>query len=58
MTDQGVLVRDTVPDRATTFERLGEGQLVASYRLAAVLLRDRIEAEDAVQDALLRAWHG
>ncbi len=58
MTDQGVMVREKVPDRATAFERLSAGQLSASYRLAAVLLRDRIEAEDAVQDALLRAWRG
>ena len=58
MADEGVMVREKVPDRAASFERLSEGQLVASYRLASVLLRDRIEAEDAVQDALLRAWHG
>jgi len=58
MTDEGVMVREEVPDRARTFERLSEDQLSASYRLAAVLLRDRIEAEDAVQDALVRAWRG
>lgn len=58
MTDQGLMVREDIPDRAITFERLGEGQLAASYRLAVVLLRDRVEAEDAVQDALLRAWRG
>ncbi len=58
MADEGVMVREKVSDRVTSFERLDEGQLVASYRLASVLLRDRIEAEDAVQDALLRAWHG
>ncbi len=58
MADEGVMVREKVSDRVTSFERLSEGQLMASYRLASVLLRDRIEAEDAVQDALLRAWHG
>lgn len=58
MADEGVMVREKVSDRATLFERLSEGQLAASYRLAAVLLRDRVEAQDAVQDALLRAWHG
>lgn len=58
MTDQGVMLQEKVSDRATAFERLSEGQLSASYRLAAVLLRDRMEAEDAVQDALLRAWRG
>lgn len=28
-----------------------------AYRLAGLLLGDRAEAEDATQDALLRAWH-
>ncbi len=56
MTEEGVMVQEEAPDRARTFERLSEGQLSASYRLAAVLLRDRTEAEDAVQDALVRAW--
>lgn len=58
MTDEGVMVQEKVSDKATSFERLCDGQLGPSYRLAAVLLRDRIEAEDAVQDALVRAWRG
>lgn len=40
---------------ATTFERLAEDRLDACYRLAAVLLGDRPEAEDATHDAMLRA---
>lgn len=31
-------------------------ELDRAYRLAGLLLGDRIEAEDAAQDALLRAW--
>lgn len=31
-------------------------ELDRAYRLAGLLLSDRAEAEDAVQDALLRAW--
>ena len=30
--------------------------LDAAYRLAVVILRDRVAAEDAVQDAMLQAW--
>jgi RNA polymerase sigma-70 factor, ECF subfamily len=40
---------------AGTFEELVEARLDACYRLAAVLLGDRLEAEDATHDAMLRA---
>lgn len=40
---------------AGTFEDLVESRLDACYRLAAVLLNDRIEAEDATHEAMLRA---
>jgi RNA polymerase sigma-70 factor (ECF subfamily) len=40
---------------AGTFEELVEARLDACYRLAAVLLGDRIEAEDATHEAMLRA---
>ncbi|MEO8273839.1 MAG: sigma factor, partial [Chloroflexota bacterium] len=40
---------------AGTFEDLVEARLDACYRLAAVLLGDRIEAEDATHEAMLRA---
>ena len=45
------------PD-ADAFRRLVERQLDASYRLAAVILGDRVEAEDAVHDAAVSAWRG
>jgi RNA polymerase sigma-70 factor (ECF subfamily) len=40
---------------AGTFEDLVEARLDACYRLAAVLLGDRLEAEDATHEAILRA---
>ena len=43
---------------ADAFRRLVERQLDASYRLAAVILGDRVEAEDAVHDAAVAAWRG
>lgn len=36
--------------------RLAAGSLDRSYRLAGLILGDAHEAEDATQDALLRAW--
>ena len=43
-------------ERARTFERLTAGRLERAYRLAAAILEDDAEAEDAVHDAGLRAW--
>ena len=40
------------------FERLALAHLDAAYNLAFWLLRSRADAEDAVQDAYLRAWRG
>lgn len=40
---------------AGSFEELVEGRLDACYRLAAVILGDRLEAEDATHEAMLRA---
>jgi RNA polymerase sigma-70 factor (ECF subfamily) len=40
---------------AGTFDELVDARLDACYRLAAVLLGDRLEAEDATHDAMLRA---
>jgi RNA polymerase sigma-70 factor (ECF subfamily) len=45
-----------VDDRADAFRRLVDRQLDAAYRLAAVILDDRFEAEDAVHDAAEAAW--
>ncbi len=38
------------------FEALSDRRLDDSYRLASVILRDPIEAQDAVHDAVLAAW--
>ncbi|MGO9206517.1 MAG: RNA polymerase sigma factor [Candidatus Limnocylindrales bacterium] len=43
-------------EREQGFARLVSQELAAAYRTAAVLLRDPAEAEDATQDALVRAW--
>lgn len=42
--------------REQAFRRLVSRELAAAYRTAALLLGDPVEAEDAAQDALLRAW--
>jgi RNA polymerase sigma-70 factor (ECF subfamily) len=44
--------------RAHAFQRAMDTQLSSAYRLAAVILGDRVEAEDAVHDAILVAWRG
>jgi RNA polymerase sigma-70 factor (ECF subfamily) len=38
------------------FEVLSDRCLEASYRLASVVLRDEVEAQDVVHDAVLTAW--
>jgi RNA polymerase sigma-70 factor (ECF subfamily) len=43
-------------DRVSSFQRFCDDHLDASYRLARVILGDRVEAEDAVHDAVLVAW--
>ena len=45
-----------VGDRASVFRALMDRSLDDAYRRAAVLLANRIEAEDAVHDAAERAW--
>ena len=42
--------------RLEAFTLLDEARLLRSYRLAALVLRDRDEAEDATQEAIVRAW--
>ncbi|TAK01459.1 MAG: sigma-70 family RNA polymerase sigma factor [Chloroflexota bacterium] len=42
--------------RAAAFRRLVGADLDRAYRLAAVILGDRFDAEDAVHDAALAAW--
>lgn len=38
------------------FARLADRELDRAYRLAGLLLGNQVDAEDATQDALLRAW--
>jgi RNA polymerase sigma-70 factor (ECF subfamily) len=51
-----VAVKDRVFD--TAFISALEGELSMSYRLAGYLLADSAEAQDAVQEASVRAWKG
>jgi RNA polymerase sigma-70 factor (ECF subfamily) len=44
--------------RADAFRRLVDRHLDDAYRLAGVILNDRIEAEDAVHEAAVAAWRG
>lgn len=44
--------------RADVFRRLVDQHLDGAYRLAAVILNDRDEAEDAVHEAAVAAWRG
>jgi RNA polymerase sigma-70 factor (ECF subfamily) len=41
---------------ADAFVTLATAQARQSYRLAGIILRDSVEAQDAMQEALLRAW--
>jgi RNA polymerase sigma-70 factor (ECF subfamily) len=43
-------------DAGERFLRLANGELDRAYRLAGLLLGDEHEAQDATQDALIRAW--
>jgi RNA polymerase sigma-70 factor (ECF subfamily) len=51
-------VQATMDDRATAFSALLDRGLETHYRLAAVILGDPLEAEDAVHDAAVVAWRG
>jgi RNA polymerase sigma factor (sigma-70 family) len=42
--------------RLEAFSFIDDSRLLQSYRLAALILRDRDEAEDATQEAIARAW--
>lgn len=43
-------------ERREAFDRFTQSRLDRAYSLAACLLRDSLEAEDAVHDAALQAW--
>ena len=45
-------------DPAARFRRHVDRGLDDAYRLAGVVLGDRVEAEDAVHDAVIAAWRG
>jgi len=42
--------------RMEAFTLLDDARLLQSYRLATLILRDQDEAEDATQEAIVRAW--
>jgi RNA polymerase sigma factor (sigma-70 family) len=55
LTEAALVTRDG--DAATDrILRLAEAELDRAYRLAGLILGDQHEAQDATQDALLRAW--
>ena len=54
--DLGADLRGSAERRAAAFSTLLDRCLDRSFRLAAVILGDRDDAEDAVSDAALRAW--
>lgn len=51
-----VALTEHAADEAATFLRLVQPEIPGAYRLAGYLLGDAGEAEDAMQDALERAW--
>jgi len=53
--DERLLAAALTGDQAC-FERLIEPHIAVGYRLAAAMLNDAGLAEDAVQEAILRAW--
>lgn len=53
--DEELLAAARAGDQAC-FERLIEPHIAVGYRLAAAMLNDAAQAEDAVQEATLRAW--
>jgi len=55
---EGTLGAGTRADTTERFLRQAGSELDRAYRLAGLLLGDGAEAEDATQEALLRAWRG
>lgn len=53
---EGALANRDATDATERVVRLAGGELDRAYRLAGLILGDGHEAQDATQDALLRAW--
>ena len=56
ISQEGALANRNVTDAAERVLRLAGGELDRAYRLAGLILGDGHDAQDATQDALLRAW--
>jgi RNA polymerase sigma-70 factor, ECF subfamily len=56
LADRPSFVAGEVTPRAAAFARLADDHLDQAYRLAAAILRDPTEAQDATHDAFVQAW--
>ena len=52
------MTKGATADPAATYVRAARSRVDGAYRLAGYLLGSEVEAEDAVQDALVKAWRG